>query len=255
MSAEQRRPLIAANWKMNLLQKDAAEYCRDLRRGLAAPPEPPDARVVIFPSFPLIPVVARELADSAVEVGGQDLHPEDKGAHTGDVSGPQLADAGCTWVLCGHSERRQNHGESDDWVGLKVAAAARHHRLTPLICVGETKVERQAGRTFEVLTRQLLAALAGGPDRFALAYEPVWAIGTGETATPEIAQEAHRHLRERMAEELGEGVAAAVPILYGGSVTPDNAAQLIVQLDLDGFLVGGASLDPQKFLAIIRSSG
>jgi triosephosphate isomerase (TIM) len=255
VSAEQRRPLIAANWKMNLLQKDAAEYCRDLRRGLAAPPEPPDARVVIFPSFPLIPVVARELADSAVEVGGQDLHPEDKGAHTGDVSGPQLADAGCTWVLCGHSEWRQNHGESDEWVGLKVAAAARHHRLTPLICVGETKAERQAGRTFEVLTRQLLAALAGGPDRFALAYEPVWAIGTGETATPEIAQEAHRHLRERMAEELGEGVAAAVPILYGGSVTPDNAAQLIVQLDLDGFLVGGASLDPQKFLAIIRSSG
>jgi triosephosphate isomerase len=255
VSAERRRPLIAANWKMNLLQKDAAEYCRDLRRGLAAPPAPPDARVVIFPSFPLIPVVARELADSAVEVGGQDLHPEDKGAHTGDVSGLQLVDAGCAWVLCGHSERRQNHGESDEWVGLKVGAAARHHRLTPLICVGETKAERQAGRTFEVLTRQLLAALAGGPDSFALAYEPVWAIGTGETATPEIAQQAHHHLRARLTGELGEAAAAAVPILYGGSVTPDNAAQLIVQPDLDGFLVGGASLDPQKFLAIIRGSG
>jgi triosephosphate isomerase len=249
------RPLIAANWKMNLTQKDAAEFCRDLRRGLAAPPEPPDARVVIFPSFPLIPIVARELADSTVEVGGQDLHPEDKGAHTGDVSGPQLVDAGCSWVLCGHSERRQNHGESDEWVGLKVGAAARHRQLTPLICVGETKSERQAGRTFEVLARQLLAALAGGAETFALAYEPVWAIGTGETATPEIAQEAHRFLRELMARELGEAVATAVPILYGGSVTPDNAAHLIVQLDLDGFLVGGASLDPQKFLAIIRSSG
>jgi triosephosphate isomerase len=255
VSGERRRPLIAANWKMNLAQKDAAEYCRDLRRGLAAPPAPPDVRVVIFPSFPLIPIVARELVDSEVEVGGQDLHPEDKGAHTGDVSGPQLVDAGCSWALCGHSERRQNHGESDEWVGLKVAAAVRHHQLTPLICVGETKDERRSGRTFEVLARQLLAALAGGPDRFALAYEPVWAIGTGETATPGIAQEAHRYLRGVMAGELGEGVAEAVPILYGGSVTPDNAAHLIVQLDLDGFLVGGASLDPQKFLAIIRSSG
>ncbi len=257
MSAERRRPLIAANWKMNLLKADAAEYCRELRRGLAAAAAERgvDARVVIFPPFPLIPIVARELADGKVEVGGQDLHPEDKGAHTGDVSGPQLVDAGCTWVLCGHSERRQNHGESDEWVGLKVAAAARHHQLTPLICVGETRAERKAGRTFEVLARQLLAALAGGPGPFALAYEPVWAIGTGETATPEIAQEAHRYLRERMAEELGQAAAAAVPILYGGSVTPDNAAHLIVQLDLDGFLVGGASLDPQKFLAIIRSSG
>jgi triosephosphate isomerase (TIM) len=257
MSAERRRPLIAANWKMNLLKADAVEYCRDLRRGLAAAAETGtvDARVVIFPSFPLIPIVARELVDSAVEVGGQDLHPEDRGAHTGDVSGPQLVDAGCTWVLCGHSERRQNHGESDEWVGLKVAAAARHHQLTPLICVGETRDERKAGQTFTVLARQLGAALAGGPEPFALAYEPIWAIGTGETATPEIAQEAHRYLRGRLAEELGEAAAAAVPILYGGSVTPDNAPHLIVQPDLDGFLVGGASLDPQKFLAIIRSSG
>ncbi|HTG31814.1 MAG TPA: triose-phosphate isomerase [Thermoanaerobaculia bacterium] len=257
MSAERRRPLIAANWKMNLLKADAVEYCRDLRRGLAAAAGTGtmDARVVIFPSFPLIPIVARELVDSEVEVGGQDLHPEDRGANTGDVSGPQLVDAGCTWVLCGHSERRQNHGESDEWVGLKVAAAARHHQLTPLICVGETRDERKAGQTFTVLARQLGAALAGGPEPFALAYEPIWAIGTGETATPEIAQEAHRYLRGRLAEELGEAAAAAVPILYGGSVTPDNAPHLIVQPDLDGFLVGGASLDPQKFLAIIRSSG
>ena len=208
MSAtERRRPLIAANWKMNLLKADAADYCRDLRRGLAgaAATGAVDARVVIFPSFPLIPVVARELVDSEVEVGGQDLHPEEKGAHTGDVSASQLADAGCTWVLCGHSERRQNHGESDEWVGLKVGAAARHRQLTPLICVGETRAEREEGRTFEVLERQLLAALAGGPGPFALAYEPVWAIGTGETATPEIAQEAHRFLRERLAEELRRG--------------------------------------------------
>ena len=241
---------------MNLLKADAAEYCRDLRRGLAAPPEV-DARVVIFPSFPLIPVVARELVDSEVEVGGQDLHPGDKGAHTGDVSGSQLADAGCTWVLCGHSERRQNHGESDELVGRKAAAAARH-RLTPLICVGETAAERRAGQTFAVLERQLRAALAGLPEHaepFALAYEPVWAIGTGETATPETAQESHRYLRSLAGELLDERAAAALPILYGGSVTPDNAGGLIVQPDVDGFLVGGASLDPQKFLAIIRGSG
>jgi len=253
LSPARRRPLVAANWKMNLLKADAAELCRDLKRGLAAPPTV-DVRVVIFPSFPLIPVVARELVDSEVEVGGQDLHPEDRGAYTGDVSALQLADAGCTWALCGHSERRQYHGETDDLVGRKAAAAARH-RLTPLICLGETRDERRAGQTFEVLERQLAAALAGRPEPFALAYEPVWAIGTGDTATPETAQEAHRYLRERLGELIGEGHAAAVPILYGGSATPDNAPGLIAQPDVDGFLVGGASLDPQKFLAIIRGSG
>ena len=253
MSPGRRRPLVAANWKMNLLKADAAECCRELKRGLAAPPAV-DVRVVIFPSFPLIPVVARELVDSEVEVGGQDLHPEDRGAYTGDVSGVQLFDAGCSWALCGHSERRQYHGESDELVARKAKAAARH-RLTPLICLGETRDERRARRTFKVLERQLRAALAGGPEPFALAYEPVWAIGTGDTATPEMAQEAHRFLRETLGGLLGDGVAAAVPILYGGSATPKNASALIAQPDVDGFLVGGASLDPQKFLAIIRGSG
>jgi triosephosphate isomerase len=253
------RPLIAANWKMNLLKTEAAEFCRDLKRGLAAPP-PAEVRVVVFPSFPLIPVVARELLDSEVEVGGQDLHPEEKGAHTGDVSGPQLADAGCAWVLCGHSERRQHHQEDDALVARKVEAALRH-RLSPMICLGETRDERRAGRTLEVLERQLRAALAPLAARtsplspFALAYEPVWAIGTGDTATPEIAQEAHAFLRRLLGEILAEEAAAAVPILYGGSATPDNAPGLIAQPDIDGFLVGGASLDPRKFLAIIRGSG
>src|SRR6185295_13226770 len=187
----------------------------DLKRGLAAPPAV-DVRVVIFPSFPLLPIVARELVDSAVEVGGQDLHPEDRGAYTGDVSPLQLTDAGCTWAVCGHSERRQYHGETDDLVGRKAAAAARH-RLTPMICVGETADERRAGKTFEVLGRQLRAALVGRPEPFALAYEPVWAIGTGDTATPETAQLAHRYLRESLSELLGEAAAGAVPILYGGS--------------------------------------
>jgi triosephosphate isomerase len=249
-----RRPLVAANWKMHLLQADAAVYCRVLRSDL----KPDGPRVVIFPSFPLLPAVARELAGaggSPVEIGGQDLHPADKGAHTGDVSGAQLADAGCAWVLCGHSERRRDHGESDELVGRKAAAALRHG-LTPLICIGETREERQDGATFTVLDRQLRAALEGvGDGPFALAYEPVWAIGTGETATPEIAQEAHRFVRGLLAESGISGGGAAVSVLYGGSVTPENAASLIAQPDIDGFLVGGASLDPQKFLAIIRASG
>ena len=255
-----RRPMVAANWKMNHLRADAVDCCRVMKRSLAE--HPAAARVAIFPSFPLIPVVAGELAGTELAVGGQDLHPDDKGAHTGDVSGPQLADAGCSWVLCGHSERRQDHGESDELVGRKVAAALRSG-LAPLVCVGETREERHAGRTFAVLERQLRAAMiaiaaidgdpaAAGP--FALAYDPVWAIGSGETATPETAQEVHAFLRLLLGEVIGDA-AAGLPILYGGSATPDNAAGLFAQPDVDGFLVGGASLDPQKFLAIIRHSG
>jgi triosephosphate isomerase len=250
----ERRPVAAANWKMNLLRADAAAWCRAVRENLDAGPAGAD--VVVFPPFTLIAEVAAALADAAAEVGGQDLHPADKGAHTGDISGAQLRDAGCAWALCGHSERRHDHGESDETVAAKIAAALRHG-LKPMICLGETRDERKAGRTFEVLERQLGAALEVHPESapaFALAYEPVWAIGTGETATPEIAQEAHRFLRERLGGLIGEERAAAVPILYGGSVTPDNAASLIAEEDVDGFLVGGASLDAEKFLTIIRSS-
>jgi triosephosphate isomerase len=257
-----RPPIVAANWKMHLFQADAAVWCRVLRSDLETLPPGLRSRVVVFPSFPLLPVVARELAGGPVAVGGQDLHPEDQGAHTGDVSGAQLADAGCSWVLCGHSERRRDHGESDELVGRKAAAALRHG-LTPLLCVGETREERRAGETFAVLERQLRAALAPLGERttaaesFAVAYEPVWAIGTGETATPEIAQEAHRFLRSVLRGIIG-GISPGgdwVSVLYGGSVTPDNAASLGAQPDIDGFLVGGASLDPQKFLGIIRASG
>ena len=249
MSCARRRPLVGGNWKMHLLRDDARRFCEALLAG-----GPLAADVVLFPSFPLLPTTAAALTGSEVGCGGQDIHPEEKGAHTGDVSGPQLVDAGCTWVLCGHSERRQDHGESDDLVRQKALAALRYG-LTPLICVGETQAERQAGRTFEILERQLRAALTDGPATFTLAYEPVWAIGTGETATPEIAQEAHAFLRGQLAEMLDETAAEAKRILYGGSVNPGNAAELISKPDLDGFLVGGASLDPEKFLAIIRSCG
>ncbi len=249
MSPNRRTPLVGGNWKMHFLTEDATRFCEAFLAGGSL-----SADVVLFPSFPLLPTVAEALRGSEVGLGGQDMHPEEKGAHTGDVSGPQLVDSGCTWVLCGHSERRQNHGESDDLVRQKALAALRYG-LTPLICVGETQAERQAGDTFAVLERQLRTALTDGPATFTLAYEPVWAIGTGETATPEIAQEAHRFLRDRLVEMLGDAAAEAKRILYGGSVNPGNAADLISKPDLDGFLVGGASLDPEKFLAIIRSCG
>jgi len=242
-----RRPLVAANWKMNLLLKEALGYCERFLAGL------PDASVntVIFPSFPLLCNVGRVLADSSVSMGAQDLHPQIKGAHTGDVSALQLIDVGCSWTLVGHSERRRDHAEGDGLVAAKVETAMRHG-LTPMICVGESREERKAGKTFEVLERQLTTAVPDDPGEFAVAYEPVWAIGTGETATPEMAQEAHAFLRQTLASFLGEEEAGWVRILYGGSVKPDNAASLTVQPDIDGFLVGGASLDPETFLTIIQ---
>jgi triosephosphate isomerase len=245
-----RKPIVGGNWKMHLVSDEATTYCQQLLAGPAAPL----SEVVIFPSAPLLSLVASSLDGSWAEWGGQDLHPEPQGAHTGDTSGAQLSDAGCTWVLCGHSERRQDHGESDELVGRKVDAACASN-LIPMICVGETLEQRQSGRTFEVIARQLNAALRGRPNRFAVAYEPVWAIGTGETATPEIAQEAHQFLRETLADLLGERIAAVKRILYGGSVNPTNAAELASLEDIDGFLVGGASLDPEKFLSIIRCWG
>jgi triosephosphate isomerase len=256
----ERTPIAAGNWKMNHLRADAEAWCRTLREGLEA--SDPACEVLVFPSFPLLPAVAAGLEGAGRAAwGGQDLHPEDRGAHTGDVSAAQLADAGCSWALAGHSERRHDHGEGDGLVARKVAAALRHG-LAPMICVGETKAERDAGETLEILEGQLAMALSpvleagAGPGRFAVAYEPVWAIGTGDTATPETAQEAHRFLRrclaERLSERLGDSAADAVRILYGGSVKPANAADLIAGEDVDGFLVGGASLDAEEFLAIIR---
>ena len=261
---DRRTPLVAANWKMNHLTADAREFCAtftapgspyapESKAGDGRDDAAPPVETVIFPSHPLLPAVAAGLADSRAAWGGQDLHPEDSGAHTGDVSGAQLADVGCAWALAGHSERRHDHGEDDARVAAKIAAAVRHG-LKVMFCLGETGDERQAERTLEVLDRQLDAALAelpADPADFAVAYEPVWAIGTGMTATPETAQEAHAHLRSRIAAERGDEVARAVRILYGGSVKPGNAGDLILQGDLDGFLVGGASLDADSFLAII----
>lgn len=248
-----RRPLVAANWKMHLLRREAEILASAVAAGVA----PGGSEVVLFPSFPLLPAVAAVLAGGAVGLGGQDLHAEVAGAHTGDVSGEQLADAGCAWVLVGHSERRRDHAESDLLVAAKAAAAFRAG-LRPILCFGETATERRNGETEAVLLRQidaLLGALAGrAASAFALAYEPVWAIGTGDTASPGQAQDAHVLVRRWLRERLGEDVAQQVRMLYGGSVKAENAAELAAQQDVDGFLVGGASLDAEKFLAIIARS-
>lgn len=245
-----RRPLVGGNWKMHKVQEEARASCLDLLAGLGAAA----ADVVVFPSPTLLPVVAEALQGGPIAWGGQDIHPEDEGAHTGDVSGRQLVDAGCSWTLCGHSERRRDHCETDEIVARK-ALAARRHNLWPLICIGETAEARREGKTFEVLERQIGALRLDPPDQFELAYEPIWAIGTGDTATPEQAQEAHAFIRQRLAAAFGADIATTIRILYGGSVKPENAAELIVQPDLDGFLVGGASLDPAQFLAIIGACG
>jgi len=242
------RPLIAANWKMHFVRADVRAYAAAFGEPLGHP----GAEIAIFPSFPLLGEARQTFSGRAVSIGGQDVHTEAQGAFTGDVAAAQLLDAGCSWVLCGHSERRRDHAESDELVGRK-AAAAQRAGLRPLVCVGERKEERQRGETWTVLDRQLAGLFTSplDPGRLDIAYEPVWAIGTGETATPQSAQEAHAFLMSRLTHRLGTA-ADPIRIVYGGSVTPENAAGLFAEPDIDGFLVGGASLDPARFLAIIQ---
>jgi triosephosphate isomerase len=250
---------VAGNWKMEFSKAEAESYCDQLRQELeraARQRASAGPRVVLFPSFPLISCVGRMLAGSSIEIGAQDVHPAERGAHTGDVSARQLLSVGCLWTLCGHSERRRDHGESDELIARKVAAAAAYG-LTPLLCVGETLEERRAGATLAVLERQVRGGLDSHPGRgvpLVVAYEPVWAIGTGLTPSAEEVQKTHQFLRREVCALMGAD-AGTVTLLYGGSVKPENAPSLIAQPDVDGFLVGGASLDPRQFLAIIACSG
>jgi len=240
--------VIAGNWKMHLGPRDAAAFFSDFTVGAI----PTEREILVFPpALSVQAVVQAPARDPRVQVGVQNIHWEDKGAFTGEVSAPMAAEAGATFVLVGHSERRHVFGETDEQVALKVAAA-RRHALVPVVCVGETLDERRAGRVQAVILRQLDAALPelGSGGRFLLAYEPVWAIGTGETASPQDASEAHTTLRRRLVDALGHARADAVPLLYGGSVKPDNASELLAAPEVDGVLVGGASLDPVSFAAI-----
>jgi triosephosphate isomerase len=254
-----RRPLIAGNWKMNLTVPEAEDLVRKLV-GNFSPDLHQRVDVAVLPPFPLLAAVRAALSseDPFVMCGGQDLSPHDKGAHTGDVSGPMLCSVGCRYVVVGHSERREDHREDDALVRAKTAAAQRHG-LTPIVCVGEGLDVREAGRHVEHTVAQVEAALEGvSPDDAAglvIAYEPVWAIGTGKVATPEDAQEVCGAIRERLRELYDDAVADRVRILYGGSVNAKNVGELMAQRDVDGGLVGGASLDADGFAALCKNAG
>jgi triosephosphate isomerase len=244
--------VIAGNWKMNLGPGETRAFFA--RLDLVGVPD--TRELVVFPPALSLSVAAQCFQrDARIALGVQHIHWEDRGAFTGEISAPMAREAGATFALVGHSERRHLFGETDEQVRLKVAAA-RRHGLVPVICVGETLAERRAGQAEAVIVRQLEAALPSldPSERALLAYEPVWAIGTGETATPRDASAAHAALRARLAEAWGEGGALGVAILYGGSVRPDNAAELLAAPGVDGLLVGGASLDPDSF-ARIASAG
>lgn len=249
-----RTPYVVGNWKMHATLSEAARLAQAIRDGLK---RPRGVEVAVCPPFTALAAVADVLSGSPIELGAQNCHWEDKGAFTGEISAPMLLDVGCRLVLLGHSERRHILHETDDDVNRRLAAALRCG-LRPVLCVGETADERRQGLTFTVVEGQLRAACAGlAPEAIAqccLAYEPVWAIGTGVTATPAQAAEVHGYLRG-LASELGtRETAQAIRILYGGSVKPDNAASFTEEPDIDGVLVGGASLDAASFITIAKKS-
>jgi triosephosphate isomerase len=248
----ERRPFIAANWKMHKTLAEAQALARDIRQGVAAAQR---AEVGLAPPFTALTTVAAELAGSGIRLLAQNAFWEKQGAFTGEISPVMLADLGCRYVIIGHSERRQHFGETNATVNRRVNAVLAAE-LAVILCVGETLEQREAGQTFEVVRTQLregLGDLTPAADRLVIAYEPVWAIGTGKTATPDQAQEVHAFIRSLLREFL-DHVAEDIRIQYGGSVTPDNAATLLSQPDIDGALVGGASLKAEAFLPIVAAA-
>ena len=242
-----RKGLVAGNWKMH----GTTESVRSLVSGLTEAADGVDSDLLVCPPFLHIPMVLEGTAGSAIQVGGQNCSEYEQGAHTGEVAADMLKDLGCGWVILGHSERRQEAGETSELVAAK-ARVARAAGLTPILCVGETLEERQAGNAEAVVTGQLKPLLDELTSTDVIAYEPVWAIGTGETATPEQAQAMHAAIRGYLAETTA--VAEDVRILYGGSVKAGNAESLFSQADIDGGLVGGASLKAEEFIAIARAA-
>jgi triosephosphate isomerase (TIM) len=251
----QRTPLIAGNWKLN---RGAADGCELATLVAAAAQKAPKVDVVVAPPFTALAAVAQSLdeAQSKVEVSAQNLYPKDSGAFTGEISAPMIVLSGAKWVILGHSERRQYFAETDAFIREKIEAALKAG-LRPIACVGETLAEREGGKTLEVVFRQVDAfadLLKANPGFGVVAYEPVWAIGTGKVATPEQAQEVHAAIRARLAEKAGADVASKTRILYGGSVKGSNADELLRSGDIDGALVGGASLEPEGFGQIIAAA-
>lgn len=249
-----RRMVIGGNWKMYKTPSEAVATAKVLKMKLI---NVRDVDVIVCPPFIDIVPVRDILKDSHIRVGGQNLHWEREGAFTGEISAQMLKDAGCEYVIVGHSERRHIFGESDQAINRKLRRALESG-LRPIFCIGETLDERKAGQTEKVLARQVRNGLVevnlSRADDLVVAYEPVWAIGTGENATPEQAQEAHRFVRQLLEELFGRETAATMRIQYGGSVKPANAAELMQQEDVDGALVGGASLDPESFAAIVKAA-
>jgi triosephosphate isomerase len=247
-----RLPVIAGNWKMYKTRAETGAFFRAFRSLLATAQH---CDIVVAPPFTALAAAVEATRDTAIGVFAQDMHWEHEGAFTGEVSAQMLVECGCRGVIIGHSERRQYFGETDESVNRKTKAALEAG-LKPIVCLGETLVEREANHTHAVLEHQFEGGLAALTDaefsRILVAYEPVWAIGTGRTATPEIASEAHRYLRELAAARFSSELASALRILYGGSVKPDNIKGLMAQADIDGALVGGASLDPQAFAKIVN---
>lgn len=249
-----RKPLVAGNWKMNRLIEDSVEMVTALKGLLQGESR---VEVVVCPPFTAIHAVSRALHGSAIAVGGQNCYPKESGAYTGELSPQMLLNAGCAWVIIGHSERREYFHESDEFLNAKLRYALECG-LKVMFCIGETLQERETGQMNDVLTRQVTHGLQGLSEadftNVALAYEPVWAIGTGVTATPEQAQEAHAFIRGLVNDQFGASVAGALRIQYGGSVKPENAAELMAKPDVDGALVGGASLKADSFAGIVKAS-
>jgi triosephosphate isomerase len=247
-----RKPFIAGNWKMHMTTAEASGLASEL---VASCREVDGVDIAVAPPFTALAAVGKALAGSSIGLGAQNMHWEDKGAFTGEIAPAMLTDVGCRYVILGHSERRQLFGETDEGVNRKVLAAFKHN-LVPIVCVGESEEERDRGVTFVVVDRQVTGALkdvaASQMAKVVVAYEPIWAIGTGRTATPEQAQEVHQTIRAKLAELFGNEAAAGVRILYGGSVKPDNVDSLMAEADIDGALVGGASLKAASYVRICR---
>jgi triosephosphate isomerase len=249
-----RKKLIAGNWKMNKVSAEAAELAREIVLAVA---NRPDVDVVICPPFTALESVARVVEGSAIKLGAQNMHHEASGAFTGEISAPMLRAFFATHVILGHSERRTLFGEIDSFINKKVLAALKN-QLRPILCVGETLAEREAGSTLKVVQTQLEACLEGVSKELAtnviIAYEPVWAIGTGKNATADQAQEVHAFIRGLLTKIFGAQPAGRIRILYGGSMKPANAAELLAQKDIDGGLIGGASLEVRSFVELINAA-
>lgn len=252
--SKKRRPIVAGNWKMNKTSGEALALAGEIARALGDF-EPVD--VVLCPPFTALHAVSRAIGGTRIALGAQNLHWEKAGAFTGEIAAAQLLDAGCAHVIIGHSERRQFFGETDETVSRRLGAALAAG-LAPIVCVGETLDQRKTGRTEAVIREQVQKGLAGldaqALGRLVIAYEPVWAIGTGMTATPDQAQDTHAFIRGLLKSMAGEAVAGAVRIQYGGSVKPANAKELFGRPDIDGGLIGGASLDAASFVAIVKAA-